>query len=516
MPPPRLTKSPRPRKWQSTHILTGCLGMAALWVGVLVYGHSKYFHEQEAVKPSVDMPFLHENIHKLPKLEAPTGGDLPMAFEELLERARAKQAFCHETETFSHEAQWTEMVGNETIATLPHYGIVHALEGWEPHGNWECELPPETECDETQLTVIFMAYNPDRLDKTFRQMQKMMVDPEWKTLVAEIVLVWNGPRHVDESDDGKKLLEFAKDHPIRVEYPLKMGLENDLMNRYHPDVVRVTKTKAILYYDDDGPFYSFAAVRAGFELWKRHADQQMGAMSRQIQYSPRQTTERQSELGGDLTDSWFVSHCPSDHVDYVFAYFANYDANMVLPSGSMLHANYLCFLWHPVLEEIRKFVRLHPVHPDDVTVSTIVSQLAGKAPRVYSRRLNAQKGEDEKKQRRLSEWDVVWDDDDDVGEDASTGIIPLSEMSHRKLLFGIDWDADHNMNDAKQYWADLRSQAVNALVRYFGSLNSGSLGWCENTEYFDLKAKGKCTPLMAKIGMLPWMQPDGSPKNTCP
>ena len=61
---------------------------------------------------------------------------------------------------------------------------------------------------------------------------------------------------------------------------------------------------------------------------------------------------------------------------------------MVLPSGSMLHSNYLCFLWHPALEEIRNFVLQHPVHPDDVTVSTVVSHLAGKAPRVYSRRLN--------------------------------------------------------------------------------------------------------------------------------
>jgi hypothetical protein len=36
------------------------------------------------------------------------------------------------------------------------------------------------------------------------------------------------------------------------------------MNHYHPRLN--IQTKAIMYYDDDGPFYSFQATLGGFEL----------------------------------------------------------------------------------------------------------------------------------------------------------------------------------------------------------------------------------------------------------
>lgn len=436
-------------------------------------------------------------------------------------------------------------MGNETIASLPSFGIIETLQQYKEQqqhtkngidDKWHCVLPPDHECAETQFTVVFMAYNPDRLGLTLKQIQKMFEKAEWQGLVKEVVMVWNGPRQVDESPEGVKLLAYAVDHPVRVTYPLKMGFPNDLMNRYHPDVVQVT-TKAILFYDDDGPFYSPSAVLGGFELWKRHSSAQVGAMARQIDYSPRQTAERTAVTSGQPSDRFFVSHCTNlpepDQVDYNFRYFANFDANMVLPSGSFLHSNYLCFLWHPVLEPVREFVRAHPVHPDDVTVSMVVSQLGGRAPRVYSRRCDkpdkeekkdngAQKSKDataatKTRLRRLAEEHAEWKyEEQDEEEDKWTGIIPLSERGRRQLLFGIDWDAGSGMNDAKKYWAALRAEAVNALVQYFGSINSGSIGWCYGTKYYDEKVPGKCKPIMAKQGQLPWMNPDHTPKATCP
>jgi hypothetical protein len=193
---------------------------------------------------------------------------------------------------------------------------------------------------------------------------------------------------------------------------------------------------------------------------------------------------------------------------------------MVLPSGSFLHSNYLCFLWHPVLHKVREFVRAHPVHPDDVTVSMIVSQLAGRAPRVYSRRLNVDPAaapalDETNNQRarnlRLNEYALT------VSKDTEGDIVPDWERKyHRKLLLGIQWGSTGGMTDAKRYWADLREQAINSVVRYFGSLNSGSIGWCEGTEYYDATRQGKCEPMMAKQGWLPWMGEDGEPFSDCP
>jgi Glycosyl transferase family 64 domain len=536
-------------------------------------------------------------------------------FNRVLDRALNHSKSCHNLEPRVPFDVRREMpFHNDTVASLPAFGIVAAIENYfskphpPPHANPaapddqygqqnypQCHLPPLTECDETQLTVVFMAYNPDRLGITLAEIQRLLNPALYGTLVHEIVMVWNGERRIDESGDGVRLLQFARDHPVRIAYPLQMGFPNDLMNRYHPSVVK-PQTRALLYYDDDGPFYSPQAIRAGFELWKRHSRAQVGAMARQITYSDRQERVRRELVGteggpGDDSssggsgpakatikttskakpaDDKFIPHCTNanDQVDYQFRFFANYDANMVLPSGSLLHASYLCYLWHPVLAEVRKFVLDHPVHPDDMTVSLVVSQLAGLAPRVYSRRLPPadKMGGDAKRKdaktkatndrRRLTAQDdgndsaltARHDDeyqfnsiDEEEEEDAQDvlkeedkdAIASSSEYEqqqwlrytrrqqqqqrHRRLMFSICWDCGAGMTEMKQYWAELRAEAVNSLVRYFGSINSGSIGWCAvDSPYYRPEWDGRCRPAMAKQGWLPWMNPDGTPKATCP
>ena len=472
-----------------------------------------------------------------------SGKDLS-GFDTIYQRARQHSQLCTDLEpSRPFDTRSILPFHNDTVASLPAFGIIHAIQSYHHHHHpntasdnnnvtvWPtCAMPPTTECAETQLTVVFMAYNPDRLGITRAEIRRMFDPHVFFGLVKEVILVWNGERHIDESQDGRAFLEDAMTYPIRIVYPLKMGFPNDLMNRYHPQVVQPT-TKAILYYDDDGPFYPYPAIQGGFELWKRHARAQIGAMARQITYSPRQQEYKVSLLGAETAkkakpaDDVFVSHCTNvdDTVDYEFHFFANYDANMVLPSGSMLHANYLCYLWHPIFDEIRKFVLLHPVHPDDMTVSMIVSQLAGVAPRVYSRRLDRIQP---KKERRLTEQFVtsanntIDDSEHRYSDELSDmmGIVPLSEQQrHRSLMFSICWDCGAGMTEMKQYWAELRTEAVNALVRYFGSINSGSIGWCTtDSEYYNVNKDGRCWPTMAKQGMLPWMNSDGTPKATCP
>ena len=111
-----------------------------------------------------------------------------------------------------------------------------------------------------------------------------------------------------------------------------------------------------------------------------------------------------------------------------------------------------------------------------------------------------------------------YDDNDYVEESLDWGLVPQSELQrHRSLLFSICWDCGAGMTELKQYWAELRTEAVNALVQYFGSLNSGSLGWCAiDSSYYDASVDGRCHPVMAKQGWLPWMNADGTPKETCP
>jgi hypothetical protein len=54
-------------------------------------------------------------------------------------------------------------------------------------------------------------------------------------------------------------------------------------------------------------------------------------------------------------------------------------AHMVLPDGMLLHASYLCAIFSPALEGLRRFVDAHPAHPDDIAINLLVQYLHGDA-----------------------------------------------------------------------------------------------------------------------------------------
>ena len=415
-----------------------------------------------------------------------------VAFQTMLNRAILNQQHCNSLDLIEPSDYFVTTKFNNHTAHLPRYGIINAIQSYKPNPTeypYQCTVPPENECLETQFTVIFMAYNPDRLKKMFNQIKNFLSSEEFKGLVAEVIVVWNGERHVDETILGQQLVEFSKTHPVRISYPLKAGFSNDLLNRYHPRLE--VKTKAIMYYDDDGPFYSSRATLAGFELWKRNSNAQIGAMARKLDLSPRALEESNAVSINVPADRYFVSQCPLDELDYNYREFANFGARMVLPSGSFLHSNYLCFIWHPIFDEIRQYVRSHPVNPDDGTVSTIVSQVAGRAPKVYPRRVN----------------EAAPAEDDSQKQKQKHGRRLMKIDGHQ-----VDWDTK-GAHDKKMKWGRWRADAANSLARYFGSINSGSIGWCNGTQY---QQGGYCKPEFASVGMIPWMNPDHTPRDTCP
>jgi hypothetical protein len=193
------------------------------------------------------------------------------------------------------------------------------------------------------------------------------------------------------------------------------------------------------------------------------------------------------------------------------------------------------------MKTIRQFVLDHPVHPDDMTVSMLITQLAGVAPKVYSRRLRVEPkptsttavAEQKKKQRRLME-DMVAETFDgdglvvtvvDEGPDASLSSYEdhvYHQYTLRRRLAaagmgGVCWDCGSGMTEQKEIWAYLRTEAIASLVRYFGSLTTGSIGWCAiDSPYYRYDRDGRCVPDMADLGALPWMKADGSPRDQCP
>lgn len=157
-----------------------------------------------------------------------------------------------------------------------------------------------------------------------------------------------------------------------------------------------------------------------------------------------------------------------------------------------------------------------------MTVSTIVSQLTGKAPRAFSRRIKRSRA------RSLTEdtndgnnnmRDIYAQKGNLVGEqhgNENNLEIPLESQDnsylrdnmriHRKLL----WQQEN--------WADMREQAVKFVIGYFGSINPGSVGWCTGTDHYQVNRRKKsyyCDPEFPVSDQVPWMTKYSLGHDTC-
>jgi hypothetical protein len=144
----------------------------------------------------------------------------------------------------------------------------------------------------------------------------------------------------------------------------------------------------------------------------------------------------------------------------------------------------------------------HPTHPDDMTISTLVSHLTGKPLRTFPRNVKNDGTWSNDQRRRLEESpqqertleDVAVDDfENNDNYDAD------EVQSHRRLL----WQ--------QKDWGNMREEAIDSLVGYFGSINPGSVGWCAGTEYQEPeKGKGNMrfsclNGKIPEVSNIPWM-----------
>ena len=494
---------------------------------------------------SVDVSETPDNTNKK-QLDESSYRHETNVFKKMLERSSSDAEICSNLHP-DHLGEPKEKDFDTGVPPLPENGIHEVLKAWldganDNRGDYPmCELPPKKSCDVSQYSLILMSHTVDD-NKRLGKLKNGIKDFAQRKETAEIILVWNSEKEVlinSDKKDAKLLVEWNNDesHPLRIFFSLENGLENNLLNRYHP--MLQPKQPAIMYFDDDGPFYEEGPMHAGFSLWKYNSDVQIGSLTRNIRYPSQRMNDLQN-VAIDLAanhyrnNSWqthvhpydtkavnqamteanesepgyppFTPLCrdeTGDNVEYNYFVFPNYKAHMSLPSGSLLHRNYLCFVWHPLFSEIRQFILDHPTHPDDMTISTLVSHLSGKPMRTFPRQF-------QRKKRRLGE-DVELGD---IQEEDSYVISAQREevnvdQKRRKLL----WQ--------QKDWGNMREEAINSILGYFGSINPGSVGWCAGTEY-EKPAKGKgnmrfnCEPEFPEPHMIPWLQPGGLGYDECP
>lgn len=447
-------------------------------------------------------------------------------FKSIIQRVISTEEQCSQIPENQRHTVKKEIKAATDLPPLPEGGVASALQNWmqqnddnKQHNNEypTCYLPPPKSCNVTTYTLIIMSHTTERLDAFMPQLDEMV--QSWPGL-TEIIIVWNSPRatltFVAESSSPSKEKEYAsqllswdaaQSHPLRIFFSLEEGLENNLLNRYHPKLQPINEV--VMYFDDDGPFWSKEAmIDAGLELWKRNSNVQVGGFPRNVRFiSDRMKNvekiglkasidlivkdEHSGENYPDFTP--LCRNVTGDTVEYNYFVFPDFAAHMLLPSGSFLHRNFLCFIWHPAFEELRQYVTSHKTMPDDMTVSTLVSHLAGRAPRTFPREVQATGT------RRLST-EMRFIEDDDALQSRHT------DQFHRRLLW------------KQKNWGNMREEAINSIVGYFGSIHAGTVGWCAGTSYMNSNRRGVpyvCKPEKPSLDLIPWLTKGGAGESQC-
>jgi hypothetical protein len=462
-------------------------------------------------------------------------------FESIIKRVKWTKAQCNNT-LVSERNSLKKFQAATDLPMLQEGGVADALERWleenplssstNHNASSTCYLPPPKSCHTTTYTLIIMSHTTERLT-VFMDPLKSMIDT-WPGL-TEVIIVWNSPREIltnaiikndDKNDkEGKfatQLLQWDQDpsHPLRIFFSLEKGLTNNLLNRYHPKLEPIND--AVMYFDDDGPFWSKEAmVYGGLELWKRNSDVQVGGFPRNVRYlsdrmKEMQKTNLQASIDIITRDKYdyvdeihptFTPICRNvtgDHVEYNYFSFPDFAGHILLPSGTYIHRNYLCFIWHPAFDELREWVISHKTMPDDMTVSTLVSHLSGKAPRTFPREVK-----DATRRRLLSSESSISipsHDDDSIDNEFIMQLHP-PDASHRRLLW------------KQKGWGNMRLEAINSIVGYFGSIHPGTVGWCGGTPYMKHNDRGVpfvCHPEAPTLDLIPWLTEGGVGSNQCP
>lgn len=455
-------------------------------------------------------------------------------FKSVIERVKRTEEQCNNVPEHHVDTLTKSLLPATDLPPLPEGGVAVALERWlNNHDNQRsseeeattnndddvyptCYIPPPKSCDVSTYTLVIMSHTTERLEAFMDPLADMV--NSWPGL-NEIIIVWNSPRTTLTSVSDEKQRQYAikllswdtdPNHPLRIFFSLEEGLANNLLNRYHPKIH--PKNEAVFYFDDDGPFFSKEAmVDSGFEMWKRNSNVQVGAFPRNIRYLSKRMKDAgkkglmesidivTNNVHGDSGATYppftpFCRNATGDHVEYNYFTFPDYNAHMLLPSGSILHRNYLCFIWHPAFEELRTWVVHHKTMPDDMTVSTLVSHLSGRAPRTVPQKISTFNT-----RRRLTE------DSSEYYSDISANDAPIPNQSHRRLLW-------KNPN-----WAKWREEAINSILNYFGSIHPGTVGWCAGTKYSQDHHKHhyECKPEIPSLNMIPWLN-EGVGFDHCP
>jgi len=234
----------------------------------------------------------------------------------------------------------------------------HPLRLWRQHSEAYTANPtdasmatPGTEQhwadDYVPITAVTSAYRIGaRTGPLLKYLGRLVARP-FDTLIAKVVMVWNGP---------------ASSPPL---VPAKVQIvvtgSNSLHNRWRY-ALEYSATEAVLMLDDD-VHVSLAGIMCLYTWWNQHPDRLVGAFARRLSYNNATRTHEyvMSELRGQK-DGDGDGHY-----------------NMVLPRAMVL-SKALLQHYAGMSVILKRYVDQQEAHCDDVALNAIVAEKTGQPP----------------------------------------------------------------------------------------------------------------------------------------
>ena len=178
------------------------------------------------------------------------------AFSNILERVKRSKATCHKIEESNNGNKDLRVrTASTDVDFLPEFGVSDAVEkamNNKSVPSWgQCKLPPTKSCELDKVSVILMAYNEEGLKNIVTSLSCCTDSTLYpRRIIDELILVWNGPdrESLESTRPGKALKNKIESGqlPMRFFISTEHGLENNLLNRYHPLVN--PRNEAVLFF----------------------------------------------------------------------------------------------------------------------------------------------------------------------------------------------------------------------------------------------------------------------------
>ena len=343
----------------------------------------------------------------------------------------------------------------------------------------ECTAAPTTACHVSKFTML-VTFQGENLRTLFLNLLSWVTYPEVSQILVLLPPSFNASMHED-AKYGDRLLTWHADatHLVKLEFTSSSWMFNSRVQE-----------EAVVWMNGNIPNKAnYRGLEAGLELWKRHANSVVASQGYKIKKD--QSTALPTSNPADATLSLpFCKHETTESVVRSKAGIQIADLHYFI-----VHRNYLCFLSHPVLQNLHRFTSSVKPSEERLAISMLLTHLSGQPPRLFPANI---KSEGTPGKRKLLRYNHNYNN---AGKAAMStkGSSLMKFFAPRRLQQQgmtsslLPWQETTEYGNAER----VDESIVTELAGFFGSIPRESVNWCSDCPE-DVEVPLKLIPWMTE------------------